>query len=128
LTGTVVRVGGEVEQASRAVEVRVELDNPAGRLLPGLSATAWLPLGEEGAEVLTVPTAAVQRLPAGWCVFLPRDESLFEVRVIGRGRDLEGEVEVISGLERGETVVVEGAFLLKAQAERQQGGGGHHDH
>jgi cobalt-zinc-cadmium efflux system membrane fusion protein len=35
---------------------------------------------------------------------------------------------VLSGLAAGETVVVEGAFLLRAQADREQGGGGHHDH
>ena len=128
LAGSVVRVGSEVEQASRTVEVRVELDNADGRLLPGLSGTAWLPLGEEDAHVLAVPAAAVQPLAAGWCVFLPRDEGLFEVRVVGRGRDLGGEVEILSGLAAGETVVVEGAFLLKAQAEREAGGGGHHDH
>ena len=128
LSGTVVRVGSEVEQASRTVEVRVELDNADGRLLPGLSGTAWLPLGEADAHVLAVPAAAVQPLAAGWCVFLPRDEGLFEVRVVGRGRDLGGEVEILSGLAAGETVVVEGAFLLKAQAEREAGGGGHHDH
>jgi len=129
LSGRVVRIGGEVEQASRTVEVRVELDNAEGRLLPGLSGTAWLPLGEEDAEVLAVPAAAVQRLASEWCVFLPREEGLFEVRVIGRGRDLGGDVEVIHGLQAGETVVVDGAFLLKSQAEREQGGGGGgHDH
>ena len=42
----------------------------------------------------------------------------------GRGRDLAGEVEVLSGLRAGETIVVDGAFLLKAQAEK---GAGHHD-
>jgi len=41
---------------------------------------------------------------------------------VGRGRDLGGEVEIISGLKIGETVVVDGAFLLKAQVERSQGG------
>ena len=40
------------------------------------------------------------------------------MREVGRGRDLGGEVEIVSGLKPGETVVVDGAFLLKAQAER----------
>jgi len=129
LSGVVVRVGSEVEQASRTIEVRVELDNADGRLLPGLSATAWLPLGEEDDHLLALPAAALQPLGTGWCVFLPgADEGLFEVRHVGRGRDLGGEVEVLSGLAAGEIVVVEGAFLLRAQADREQGGGGHHDH
>ena len=35
-------------------------------------------------------------------------------------------MEVLSGLRLGETVVVDGAFLLKAQAEK--GEGGHDEH
>ncbi len=38
-----------------------------------------------------------------------------------------GEVEIVSGLKAGETVIVDGAFLLKAQAERSAGEGEEHD-
>jgi cobalt-zinc-cadmium efflux system membrane fusion protein len=65
-----------------------------------------------------VPVSSVQRVRNEWCVFLPKDASHFEIRPIGRGRDLGGEVEVLSGLSPGETIVVDGAFLLKAQAEK----------
>ncbi len=50
------------------------------------------------------------------------------MRPVGRGRDLGNEVEVVSGLKAGETVVVEGAFLLKAEAEKRRGGGDEHEH
>jgi len=35
---------------------------------------------------------------------------------------------VLTGLQPGQTVVVDGAFLLKAEAEKAEGGGDHHDH
>jgi cobalt-zinc-cadmium efflux system membrane fusion protein len=38
------------------------------------------------------------------------------------------DVEVVSGLNAGETVVVEGAFLLKAEAEKKAGGADEHGH
>ena len=41
------------------------------------------------------------------------------MRAVGRGRDLGDDVEVVAGLEAGETVVVEGAFVLRAEAERR---------
>jgi cobalt-zinc-cadmium efflux system membrane fusion protein len=50
------------------------------------------------------------------------------VRSVGRGRDIGGEVEVVKGLSAGERVVVEGSFLLKAEADKARGEGGHHDH
>jgi membrane fusion protein, heavy metal efflux system len=86
-----------------------------------------LPIGD-GGTLLSVPVAALQRLHDAWCVFIPREKGRFEVRTVGRGRDLGGEVEVVSGLTAGETVVVEGAFLLKAEGEKAEGEGGHHDH
>jgi cobalt-zinc-cadmium efflux system membrane fusion protein len=94
-----------------------------------MTANVALPLGDESGTVVTVPLASVQRVGEAWCVFLPKSEGQFELREIGRGRELGGEVEVLHGLAAGENVVVDGAFLLKAEADKASGGGGdHHDH
>ena len=119
--GTVTLVGGQVERESRTVPVRIDVQNKQNLLRPGMSATATLPVGETGAAILTVPVSSVQRVRNEWCVFLPKDANHFEIRRIGRGRDLGGEVEVLSGLAARETIVVDGAFLLKAQAEKGEG-------
>jgi len=124
--GSVTMVGRHVERESRTVPVRIDVKNRDNLLRPGMSATATLPVGESGAAILTVPVASVQRVRNEWCVFLPKDANHFEIRRIGRGRDLGGEVEVLSGLRAGESIVVDGAFLLKAQAEK--GEGGHDEH
>ena len=119
--GRVANVGRRVESESRTVPVRIDVKNVGNGLRPGMSATAAVPVGETGATILTVPVASVQRVRNEWCVFLPKDANHFEIRRIGRGRDLAGEVEVLSGLQAGETIVVDGAFLLKAQAEKGEG-------
>jgi cobalt-zinc-cadmium efflux system membrane fusion protein len=93
-----------------------------------MSATGSLPVGEPGTRLLSVPLASLQRLDDGWVVFVPRATGVFAVRRVGRGRDLGGEVELVSGVRAGESVVVEGAFLLKAEAEKARGEGEHHDH
>ena len=121
-------VGQRVEAASRTIPVRLELDNPEGLLRPGMSASAYIPLGTPGATIITVPVTALQRLEEGWFVFLPRGEGAFERRAVGRGRTLGGEVEILSGLKKGESVVVDGAFLLKAEFDKSRGGGEHHGH
>jgi len=124
--GVITTVGREVEHDSRTVPIRIDVRNPSGVLRPGMSATAAVVVGAVGAPILTVPVAAVQRVRNEWCVFLPKNGNHFEVRRIGRGRDLGGEVEVLSGLGAADTVVVDGAFLLKAQAEK--GEGDHDEH
>ena len=124
--GVVSLVGRSVERESRTVPVRVDVRNDGRLLRPGMSGAASIPIGAADGPALTVPVAAVQRLGNAWCVFVPRGEGSFEIRAIGRGRDLGGEVEVLSGLRAGETVVVDGAFLLKAEAEK--GDADHEDH
>jgi cobalt-zinc-cadmium efflux system membrane fusion protein len=116
--GQVTFIGGHVERESRTVPIRIDVGNERRLLRPGMSATAAVPVGAAGGRILTVPVAAVQRLKNEWCVFLPKDGHTFEIRRIGRGRDLGGEVEVLSGLTAGDQIVVDGAFLLRAQAER----------
>jgi cobalt-zinc-cadmium efflux system membrane fusion protein len=123
--GTVAVVGRHVERESRTVPIRIDVRNRGGVLRPGMSATAAVAIGG-GEPVLAVPIASIQRVRDAWCVFLPKAPGSFEIRPIGRGRDLGREVEVLSGLRSGDIVVVDGAFLLKAQAE--QGAGDHHGH
>ena len=127
-SGRVTLVGKQVEPDSRTVPIRIEIENRDGSLRPGMSATAWLTVGQQTGEVLSVPAASLQRIQERWLVFLPKSDTAFEMREVGRGRDLGGEVEILSGLKPGETVVVDGSFLLKAQAERSQGEGEEHEH
>jgi cobalt-zinc-cadmium efflux system membrane fusion protein len=124
--GAVALVGQQVETESNTVPVRIDVVNRGHLLRPGMSASAAVPVGPSGARILTVPVAAVQRVRNEWCVFLPKDASTFEIRKIGRGGDLGGEVEILTGLRAGETIVVDGAFLLKAQAEKGEAGHGGH--
>jgi len=126
--GPITNIGGQVDARSRTVPIRIAIDNTDDILRPGMSATAILPAGDQQERILAVPTAALQRLANGWYVFVPRGEAVFEMRQVGRGRDLTGEVEILSGLRAGEQVVVEGSFLLKAEAEQARGEGGHHEH
>ncbi|MEO5894950.1 MAG: efflux RND transporter periplasmic adaptor subunit [Vicinamibacterales bacterium] len=124
--GLVSVVGREVAAESRTIPIRIDLQNEGNLLRPGMSATAAVPVGASGGQLLAVPVASLQRVRNDWCVFLPNGDGSFEIRTVGRGRDLGGEVEILSGLKAGETIVVDGAFLLKAEAEKGQGGHGDH--
>lgn len=128
-SGTVTLVGRRVDAESRTVPVRLELPNPDQTLRPGMSATAAIVLSEEGGRIITVPVAALQRVQDQWVVFIPqREEGAFEIRPVGRGRDLGGEVEIVTGLRPDDTLVVEGSFLLKAEADKARGEGEHEEH
>jgi cobalt-zinc-cadmium efflux system membrane fusion protein len=127
-TGTVTLVGRQVDVVSRTIPVRIEIANTEDILRPGMSATAWVRIGDAAGTVVAVPATSLQRIEDDWRVFIPRSGETFEMRTVGRGRDLDGEVEIVSGLRAGERVVVDGAFLLKAEAEKSRGEGEHHEH
>jgi len=128
MTGRVSQVGGQVDPESRTIPVRIVVANPDGTLRPGMSASAQLAIGDSTASILTVPSGALQRIGSEWVVFLPKDEGHFEVRQVGRGRDIGGQVEIVQGLKAGERVVVDGSFVLKAEAEKARGLGGADHH
>lgn len=122
--GVVTWIGQRVRSDSHTLPVRIELANPDGELRPGMTATALVPLAAPSGHVLTVPAAALQRLGDAWVAFVTHedDDWHFEIRTVGRGRDLGASVEVVKGLAAGERVVVEGSFVLKAEAEKARGG------
>jgi cobalt-zinc-cadmium efflux system membrane fusion protein len=126
--GRVAVVGRQVDAGSRTLPIRIELNNRSGVLRPGMSATARLEAGGQGRTILTVPAAALQRVGDRWLAFVPKGQYEYEMRAVGRGRDLGNDLEVVSGLKAGETVVVDGAFLLKAEAEKRSGGADEHGH
>jgi cobalt-zinc-cadmium efflux system membrane fusion protein len=127
-TGKVALVGKEVNSQSRTILVRVDVKNPEGLLRPGMSATAWITPASDSRLILTVPAAALQRIEEAWVLFVPQSQERFEIRRVGRGRDLGGEVELLSGVKAGETVVVDGSFLLKAEADKSRSEGEEHEH
>ena len=75
--------------------------------------------GDEGvrAPVLAVPQSALQLVERASSVFVavPGEPGTFALRSVTVGKPIGGWLQVFSGLEEGEEVVVRGAFLLKAE-------------
>lgn len=94
--------------------------------IPGTSVEVKVPL-EKG---IYLPQAALQQVEGRWGVFVVEKESA-AFRPVKRGTEVKDEVLVLEGLKPGDTVVAEGAYLLKAyqqkrtQPEGEEGGHGH---
>ena len=121
--GRVTYAGGVVDTTSRTFKVRVDVDNPARRLRPGMFAQVRIEAPPDAktsgpaASVLTVPEAAVQELNGKQVVFVAGDPpGRFVARPVTTGaRAGNGTVAVTAGLRPGERVAVAGAFQLKAE-------------
>jgi cobalt-zinc-cadmium efflux system membrane fusion protein len=116
--GKIEIVTGAVDPKTRSVPVRVRPLDGKGRLRPGMTGSAELPLATDE-PVLAVPASAVQRVEGGWAVFLALGNGRYEVRGVRRGRAQGREVEILEGVREGEAVVSEGAFVLRTEAGRR---------
>lgn len=94
---------------SRALEAIVELDNPGG-WRPGNSVTAKIVLATRPGQA-KVPALSVVQRPAGSVVYVIDGERARQ-RVVEVGVRTNGHVEILSGLQPGERVVVDGAGFL----------------
>ena len=79
------------------------------------------------ASAVILPQNALQQVEGAWGVFVKEDGHA-HFRALKRGTELGGDVMVLDGLEPGETVVTDGAYLLKAALLKTKSGGGAHDH
>jgi len=111
LAGHVARIADVVDPQTRTVKVHVLLPNPGGRLRPDMFGS----LRHAGAsrQVPVVPLAAVVREYGRSVVFVERAPGRFARREVELGTRAGTRVAVLSGLSVGESVVVDGAVLLK---------------
>ena len=59
--------------------------------------------------------------------FVKAERDRFEKRALKIGERAEGWIEVVDGLQPGETVVTEGSFLLKSEVKKGDLGGHHEE-
>ena len=105
--------------ATRTAKVRVELDNPDGRLKAGMYASVLLSAGMTDADVLSVPESAILDTGKRQTVLVERGEGRYEPREIQVGRRAGGYVEVLEGIAKDERVVVSAHFLIDAESNLQ---------
>jgi membrane fusion protein, heavy metal efflux system len=113
-SGRVILLGTELNPQTRTVQVRCLLSNTRGQLRPEMSALIQLDTGTPQ-TVLAVPREAVQELNGERVVFVAHDGGSFEKAAVQVGREQNGLLEIISGLQSGLRVVTRGAFFIKSE-------------
>jgi Cu(I)/Ag(I) efflux system membrane fusion protein len=104
---------------TRTAKIRVELDNPDGRLKADMYAAVLVSTDTASAEVLAVPESAILDTGTRQAVLVDRGEGRYEPRAVRLGRRADGHVEVLEGLDSGEMVVVSANFLIDAESNLQ---------
>jgi len=121
-TGRIAYVADFLDPNSRTAKVRCVVQNQDARLKLEMFANVEIP-AVGAATALAVPAAALQQIADETVVFVRRDPTHFEKRVVTVGRRSEDWVEVQTGVQSGETVVAKGSFQLKSILQRELIGG-----
>lgn len=124
--GTVVDIGAVIDEQTRATKVIFQLPNDGRALRLGMQANVRLDAGEQITAML-VPREAVLEHEGKKIVYALLSGEEFERREVTIGDELGGQIAVLSGLNKGERVVTQGAYQLKLQ-ELQPAEAGAHTH
>jgi len=110
--GTLVRNANSIDIASRTLLVEVDVDNPTGQLLPGAYVFVHLKLPDETRSV-TIPSNTLIFRKEGLQVGLVRNDKA-ELVPVKIGRDYGSSVEIVSGLQPTDSVIVDPSDSLVA--------------
>jgi len=104
-TGKVARTTNALDPASRTLLVEVRTANPDYKLLPGMYATVKLTVAPGGPSVRIPATALIIRAEGPQVVKVNEDQRAHFQKVV-IGRDYGHELDISSGIDPGDTLVV----------------------
>ena len=111
--GTLATVGDVVSPETRRVTLRIETPNPGRKLKPEMLVTVSI-AATAPRRVLVVPSRALQTMDGESVVFVRAGADQFARRAVTTGATVDGDVEIVRGLNEGDIVATSGAFLLKS--------------
>jgi membrane fusion protein, copper/silver efflux system len=113
--GKVSVVYPHLMKETRTARARIELPNPDLALLPDMYGDVEIATGTQE-PVVTVPTSSVIDSGSRQVVIIDLGDGRFEPKDVKLGRRGSGYVEILEGIQDGDSVVVDGNFLIDAES------------
>lgn len=109
-SGEITAIDSRIDPSTRSIKVRAIINNKTLQLRPGMMVRIKVLMQKE--NILQLPESSIIPIENNHYVFVIHD-GLAVRKTIAIGRRHPGIVEVVSGLDEGEEVVVEGAIKLR---------------
>lgn len=116
--GVITRIAPSADAKTHVFDIEITIPNPDGRLKPGFVASIGLSTPLRDGPPIALPLTGVVRSsrdPRGFAVFVITEEagnSVAHLRDVKLGAIIGNEVQVLSGLQKGDRIVSVGATLL----------------
>jgi membrane fusion protein, heavy metal efflux system len=118
LSGKITQVHRRIDETTRTLPVRIEVNNQQNLLRPGQFVKVALQTATDN-EVIAIPKSAVTLLHSEQVVFMLDGEKLY-AQLVETGDVHNHWVEIKNGLKKGDEIVTEGMFLLKSLLLKSQ--------
>lgn len=108
-----------VDEQTRSIKVRCRVLNDQGKLLPAMFASVDIRSGPENTAVV-IPLTALFTEGEGDQVFVKIGDGHYKQREVKVRLRMKDRAVIAEGLETGETIVSEGALLLRTEEANEQ--------
>lgn len=116
--GTLALVDNQIDQSTGTIRLKGTFANRDGALWPGEFVNIRL-LASTAHNVVTIPSAALQRGPDGYYAYVVKSDGTVEMQPLEIGQIAAGTAIVDNGLASGEQVVTAGQYRLQPGARAE---------
>jgi membrane fusion protein, copper/silver efflux system len=113
ITGKVSFANPEISADTRISLIRISIPNTGNQLKPGMP--AYVLLKSTPTKSMTLPIDAVLRDGRMATVWIRTGKNTFKNRMVEIGLESGDRIEIKSGLQNGDVVVISGAYLLNSE-------------
>jgi Cu(I)/Ag(I) efflux system membrane fusion protein len=113
ITGKVTFANPEISADTRINLLRVSIPNTNNQLKPGMP--AYVLLKSNAGNAMTLPVDGVLRDGKIAMVWVQTARNTFKRKLVETGQESGDRIEIKSGLQNGDVVVVSGAYLLNSE-------------
>lgn len=113
IKGRIEFVNPEINPETRINLIRVAIPNYNNQLKPGMP--AYVLLKSPQRKTLSLPIDAVIRDGKGATVWVQTADKTFKSKMVETGLESDDRIEIVSGLNIGDIVVISGTYLLNSE-------------
>ncbi|QEM06118.1 efflux RND transporter periplasmic adaptor subunit [Mucilaginibacter rubeus] len=114
IAGKIEFINPELSDASKVDLIRISIPNPQDLIKPGM--LAYITIGGTGNRSLAIPASAILTDGKGSKVWVRNTDGSFSPKMIITGSGNQTYLPIVSGLNPGDRVVTQGAYLLNSEA------------
>jgi RND family efflux transporter MFP subunit len=105
IPGRVTRFSKSVQTSTRTMDTEVDIPNPSFALVPGMYAEVVLRTAQH-LNALSVPVDAIERSAGATTAYTVDSSGCIRIAPVTVGIETPKEIEILSGLKEGDTVIV----------------------